>query len=375
MTVAGQRILDRPWHALTWLVWAIAATAALQLAPSPVYVVLVVAVAFVVVQVFGGVGAYARAFPLLVGAALVFATLRIVLTALTTHGGPGVLLTTPAFGVPDWLGGFTVGGAVEGPVVAQAAAESLVVVGIIAVFAAFNAVASHHELVQALPRAFHEFGLVLAIGLAFVPSTIDAVRDVRSADRARTGGRPVRRGRVVRQIVPILDLGLERAITLSESMDSRGFARAATSGRDRAAGWAGLVGLVTLGGAFVTLVAGEGTWSLVLVIGGGVVVGAAVLLASAASDRERYRPRRLTLGDLAVMGTAVLAPVALVVVDATGDDSLTWAASPLRWPTLHLLPALTLALLAAPLVRRPAGRVAPPGAGVGSERDPLEVGA
>ena len=360
MSVAGQRIHERPWHALTWAVWAVAATATLQIAPSPVYVVLVIAVAFVAVTVFGGTGGYARAFPVLVGAAVVFAVLRVVLTALTTHGGSSVLLTTPSFGVPDWLGGFTVGGSVEGPVVAQAAAEGFVVVGVIAVFAAFNAVVSHHELVQALPRAFHEVGLVIAVGLAFVPATIDAIRDVRAADRARTGGRAVRRGRLVRQIVPVLDLGLERAITLSESMDSRGFARGATSTRDRAAGWTGLAALLALAGAFVALVAGAGDWALGLVIAGGAGVVVAVVVASAATDRERYRPRRLGAGDLVVMIAACAAPIALVVVDAAGDDSLTWAASPLRWPVLHLLPAVAIALLAVPLVRRPTAAPAPP---------------
>ena len=373
---AGQRILERPWHALTWVVWAVAATASLQVAPSPVYVVLVIAIAFVVVSVFGGAGGYARAFPVLVGAALVFAVLRVVLTALTTHGGSDVLWTTPSFGVPDWLGGFTVGGSVEGPVVAQAAAEGFVVVGVIAVFAAFNAVASHHELVQALPRAFHEVGLVIAVGLAFVPATIDAIRDVRAADRARTGGRPVRRGRLVRQIVPVLDLGLERAITLSESMDARGFARGATSGRDRAAGWTGLAGLVALGAAFVALVAGEGAWSLGLTVTGGAAVVGAVLLASAATERERYRPRRLTPGDVVVMAAACAAPVALVIVDAAGDDSLTWAASPLRWPTLHVLPVLALALLAVPLVRRPPKpRTSTPTAPTAPAHAPERIGA
>jgi len=49
---------------------------------------------------------------------------------------------------------------------------------------------------------------------------------VRDADRARTGGKVMRRGRLLRQVVPVLELGLERAVTLAESMDSRAFARA-----------------------------------------------------------------------------------------------------------------------------------------------------
>ena len=102
---------DRPWHAVTWLVWALAGAAAVQLASSPVYVLLVIAISGLVVSAYGLEGSFARAFPTLRRAsAVAFAVLRVVLTALTTHGGPDVIFTTPGFTLPDLLGGFTVGG-------------------------------------------------------------------------------------------------------------------------------------------------------------------------------------------------------------------------------------------------------------------------
>ena len=326
----AQNSAERPWHACTWLVWAIAATASLQIAPSPLYVALVIAIATLVVSVYGLDSPYARAYPLLVGLAMVFAALRVALTALTTHGGPHVLFTLPSLTLPNWLGGFTVGSSIEGPIIAQAAYEGFVIVGVVAVFAAFNAVVSHYELVQSLPRAFHELGLVVAVGVAFVPTTITAIHDVREADRARTGGRVVRRGRLVRQIVPVLETGLERAITLAESMDSRGLA-----------------------GAFVALVAGESTVALVLVCTGFGAVVLAMVVASTGSTRVRYRPRRLTRADVALMAAVCAAPIALTVLSIAGDASLVWVASPLRWPALHVLPVIALGALVAPLVRRP----------------------
>lgn len=353
MTRPQQPETLRPWHACTWLVWAIAATASLQIAPSPVYVTLVIATATLVVSVYGLDSPYARAYPVLVGLAVVFAALRVALTALTTHGGPHVLVTLPAVTLPDWLGGFTVGSTIEAPIVAQAAHEGFVIVGVVAVFAAFNAVVSHHELLQSLPRAFHELGLVVAVAVAFVPTTITAIHDVREADRARTGGRPVRRGRLVRQIVPVLENGLERAVTLAESMDSRGFARGGSTPVERAAAWCGAAGLLALGGAFVALVAGESTVAVALVGGGSAAVVGATVMASRGSARARYRPRRVTRADLALMAGVCGAPVALTLCAIAGDDSLTWAASPLRWPTLSVLPVVALGALCAPLVRRP----------------------
>jgi energy-coupling factor transport system permease protein len=341
---------ERPWHALTWLVWAIAATATLQIAPSPLYVALVIAVATLVVSTFGLDTPYARAYPILVGLAVFFAALRVALTALTTHGGPHVLFTLPSATMPDWLGGFTVGSTIEGSIVAQAAYEGFVIVGVVAVFAAFNAVVSHHELVQAMPRAFHELGLIVAVGVAFVPVTISAIHDVREADRARTGGRAVRRGRLVRQIVPVLENGLERSVTLAESMDSRGFARDTANSRERAAGWCGGLGLLALACAFVALIGRESEIALALVLGGGVAMVVAVVLVSRGSTRVRYRPRRLTGGDVAVMLAVVAAPALLAIASIAGDDSLVWTASPLRWPEFHLLPALSLVPLCTPIL-------------------------
>ena len=132
-----------------------------------------------------------------------FAVVRIVLTAVTTHGVGDVLFTTPQFTLPQLLGGFTVGGPIELPVVLQSLAEGFAIVGVMAVFGAFNSVVSHYELVSSTPRAFYEVGLVVVVALAFVPSTLTAIADVREADRGahrrnrrapRTAAPPARAG-------------------------------------------------------------------------------------------------------------------------------------------------------------------------------------
>jgi energy-coupling factor transporter transmembrane protein EcfT len=344
---------DRPWHAVTWLCWALAGTTAIQLASNPLYVLIVIGVAWVVVSAHGREGPFARAFPWLVAVAAIFGILRVVLTAATTHGGSDVLFTTPSFTLPEVLGGFTVGGTIETAVVVHAASEGLVIVGIVAVFAAFNAVVSHYELVQAAPRAFHELGLVVVVALAFVPSIIIAAHDVGEADRARTGGRIVRRGRLLRRLIPVLESGLERAITLSESLDSRGFAHRGPSARERGAGWFGALALLSLAGGFVALVAREGTVALVFGVVGAVGVGAAIVLVSGASTRVHYRRRRLTAADWLCIAAVVAAPALLGVISLVGDSTLRWPTDPLRWPSVHVLPALALLALVAPCARQP----------------------
>lgn len=337
------------WHAGTWLVWAMAAAACVELAPSPVYVALVIGVAGLAVSLHARPGPYARAFPILVGIGVLFALVRTLLTVATTHANTDILFTTPHFGLPRLLGGFTVGGAVSLPILLHSLAEGFAIVGVMAVFGAFNAVVSHSELVQSTPRAFYEVGLVVVVALAFVPSTLGAIQDVRDADRARTGGRVVRRGRLLRQLVPVLELGLERAVTLSESMDARGFARAGAAPRDRVAGWCGLVSLLALGGAFVALVGHADTAAAVLGLGGAIGLGAAVALASSGTRRTRYRPRRMGVADWAAAAATLVAPATMAAVSIVGDQSLVWTASPVAWPALHVVPVIALLPLLVPV--------------------------
>jgi len=349
------------FHALAWLIWALAAAISLQLAPNPLYVAVVIGIATLVVQVHGSDGPFARAFPVLLTLGVVFMVIRVALTAATTHTGIGTeLFTTPSFTLPQLLGGFTVGGPVEAEVLFQAAAEGFVVVGVMAVFGAFNAVVSHYELVQSTPRAFYELGLVVTVALAFVPSTIQAVVAVREADRARTGGRVVRRGRLIRQAIPVLESGMERAVNLAESMDARGFAYGGASPLDRVAGWAGFASLLALGGAFVALVGRASTVALALGAAGVGLLLVAVWAASAARHRSRYRPRHFTTADGAMAGIAMLAPIGIAALSAWGESTLTWAASPLHWPAFAALPVIALTALLAPMIRVPPVNAAEP---------------
>ena len=341
-----------PVPALVWLLWALAAAASVQLAPNPLYVALVVVISALVVEAHAAEGPLAGAFPVLVLAGVAFALLRLVLTVATTHAGTDVLFRLPEATLPSLLGGFTVGGTVEGPVLARAAAEGWAIVGILAAFGAFNAVVSHYELVHAAPRAFYEVGLAVTVALAFVPSTIAAVGAVREADRARTGGRVVRRGRLLRQIVPVLETGMERAVGLAESMDSRGFGHRPATGHEAAAGWVSLGALLAVGGCFVALVArAAATASVLAVVGGGGIL-VAVALASRANGRVRYRRRHLTPTDWAVAAVAWLAPLTLVVLAAADDDSLVWPGPRLGLPALNLAAVAALAALAVPVLRR-----------------------
>lgn len=339
-------------HSVAWLAWAVAAALSVQLAPSPVYVALIIAVAAVVVEAHGTGTGLARAFPALIAVGAGFAVLRVVLTAVTTHTGAAAMFTLPEATLPRILGGFTVGGAIERGVVLQAAVEGFAIVGIMAAFGAFNAVASHHELLQSAPRAFYEPGLVVTVALAFVPSTMAAIRSVREADEARTGGRVVRRGRLLRQAVPLLGTGLERAVNLAESMDARGFGRHGGGSAERASAWLGGAALLSLGAAFVALVARAEPAAMTLGAVGAATLAAAIVTASRAVKRVRYRPRSMTGRDWAVVAGAAAVPLVLGALGAGGDDTLRWTDPGHRLPGFHPLPAVAVLMLGAPALIR-----------------------
>jgi energy-coupling factor transport system permease protein len=344
----------RPWHSVAWLVWAVAAAGSVQLAPSPVYVAFVIGIAWLIVEVHAPDGPYRRAFPALLAVGVVFALIRVVLSALTAHNGIDVLVTLPHFTMPRLLGGFTVGGTVEAPVVLQSLSDGFAIVGMMAVFGAFNAIASHYELVQSSPRAFHELGVVTTVALAFVPSTIESVGAVREAGRARTGNRSIKRGRLLRLVVPVLERGLERAVALSESMDARGFGYGGSTRTDQAAGWCSLGSLLALAGAFVALVGRARPAAIGLgVLGVGLLVLAAVLASGHTRDRRRYRHRRMQSADWCMVTAALGAPLLLGVMGLAGEGSLVWYTSPLHWPTFEPLVTLAFVPLLVPLVRLP----------------------
>jgi hypothetical protein len=111
--------------------------------------------------------------------------------------------------------------------------------------------------------------------------------------------------------------------------------------------------LLALAGAFVALVGDQRTLAAALGGAGAVGLVVAVLLASASTERIRYRPRRMAGADWVVAVVVVLAPVALAVCSIAGDGSLTWFASePLGWPPLHAAPGVALLPLLVPLVAR-----------------------
>jgi len=180
------------------------------------------------------------------------------------------------------------------------------------------------------------------------------LRASREADRARTGGVSVRRGRLVRHAVPVLESGMERAVALAESMDARGFGHRPAGRGERIAAIGTLGGLLGLGGCFVALVGSANGAALASGVIGIVLLVVAVASASGAARRVRYRPRKLTALDARVIAAVLVAPVGLALLGIAGDHSLRWAPTEPGLPPFHpIVVVLLLALCVPTLVANP----------------------
>ena len=206
-----------------WLAWALSAATSVQLAPSPVYVALVVAIAALVVSMPRPDGSVRPRVPVLLAVGVVFALAADALDRSPPTDGRNVLLTTPQFALPDsWVASRS--GEPSSPrSMLQSLAEGFVIVGDDGSVRRVQRESSHttsscsrrHARLRRTRARGHRRARLRAVD-ASAPSA-----PVRDADRARTGGPVVRRGRFLRRSCPILERGMERAVALAESMDSR----------------------------------------------------------------------------------------------------------------------------------------------------------
>ncbi len=182
--------------------------------------------------------------------------------------------------------------------VAAAALEGARLAVMLAVFGAFNSVSDPFRVLKLAPRRFHEPALAGALALSIAPRMIDAAARVREAQRSR--GIAIARIRALPALaVPVLETGMEQALTLAESMDARGHGRGPRT-RYRPERW----GMAST----ATVIASLGAASIYL---------AAALGGSGHLSVSTFPLQWPGVSVLVLMATLVLATPALVPEDAS----------------------------------------------------------
>lgn len=255
--------MNRSLHPAAWIAWASAAGMVAFVTTNPIYLSLLIAVSWFVYASCRVPGPSAKSFRLFLLAALFAIVLRTGLVFLGTVNAENV--------ATSFLEGLRLG-------------------TLLIVFGAFNSVTDPFGLVRMTPRRFHEPALAAALALSITPRTVASVATVREAQRLR--GLPVAGLRTLPALaVPVLERGMEEAVTLAESMDARGH------GRGR---------------------------------------------------RSRYRSQPWDLRGALVAGTAVVVGSAFLAASFAGADTLHPSTTPLSWPMADPAMLLGIAALALP---------------------------
>ncbi len=336
-------------HPLAWLLWLSAAFTAAMTTRNPLYLVVLLLALLVVYQSVAAHAPNGPAWTTFIRFGLGLGLISIALNALMAHVGDTILFSLPA----AWP---IIGGRITLEAIVQGAIGVLQLACLLIAGAVIGLTLDTAAFLRMTPAGFYHAGLVLTIGLAFVPQTVAGFQEIRDAQRVR--GYRFRAPRDLLPLIgPLLTTGLERAVQLAESLEARGLGYVEDE-TDRA--WAAQLGLLVggllIGGALFSL----GYWGRQPLILAAIVLGAAVLaftLARLMPRSRRTRYRRLHWGrNDTLLAAAALAFLALLgAILARQPALLLYTAYPrLTWPPFTPWLGLIYLLLLAPLVSLPA---------------------
>ncbi|MGD2205409.1 MAG: energy-coupling factor transporter transmembrane component T [Anaerolineae bacterium] len=343
------------FHTWSWVAWLFAAAVPAFTLRNPLYSVLILGAVWIVYMTVGRSSPISSTWGGFVKIGLFLLILTIPFNALALHAGRLVLFRLPE----SWP---IVGGAITLEAIITGAANGLALLTILIVFAAFNAVADHYQLLRATPPFLFQVGVVISIAITFVPQMVLSAKEIRESQRIRG-----HRFRGIRDllplVLPLLASGLERSIQLAETMEARGFGSTVSPLSQRQATatqggtLAALLGLLA-GLLVVAYFPERSSLGWVLVGLGGFALLAMFWLQGRRVHRTRYRRERWQARDTAlVLGSAVVL-VAVVVARLTAPETLFYS----PFPPSSLLPPFNayvgaaLLLLALPALLAPSGQ-------------------
>ena len=314
-----------PRHPLAWLAWLGLAFAAVLTTRNPLYLTLILLTLLVVYQAAARQSQTGPAWGAFIRLGLVFGLVGVAFDTLTGHLGDTVL-----FHLPDaWP---VIGGRITLEAVAHGLVGVVQLAGLLVAGAAFSQTLDAATLLRLTPAAFYHAGLVLTIGLAFIPQTVLGFQEIRDAQRIR--GHQFRAARDLLPLVgPLLTTGLERAVQLAESLEARGLGYPGDAPPAPHRPWLAQLGILVGGlgvgsGLFALGYWGRTPWAAALVVVGALVLGWTLRRLVPTHRRTRYRRLAVARLDRAVIGLSLAGLVGLGLVVALRPDALAYTPFP-----------------------------------------------
>lgn len=330
-----------------WLVWAAAMSLPAMLGRNPFPLV---ACLVVVLAVRSGTRENRTSdWDRLIRLALLFAGISVLFNLITYHGGDRIVAEIPGW-IPIAGGPLTLNAVVYGIL------SGLAIVTLVLTWSTVAERLRWSELIRLAPPGLAGLAVSSSIAITLVPKTIESFSAVREAQAIR--GHRVRGARdLVPLAAPLLTLGLERAVTMSEALESRGFGGPETGAeRGRWVSLAIVAALTTLASAAFLLASGReiaGLAALALALLTALSVGRSTRKRQTWRP-TRYRPVVFAKTDWVVAGTAALSATLLLVINRLDREALFYEPYPaIDWPAVSLPALAAIALLLTPLAVAP----------------------
>lgn len=340
------------YHPVTWLVWMMSAAVIAMVTLNPLYLALLTIAAWVNYLAVSRRAPVAQSWGMFIKLGLFVWAITIPFNALMVHYGQHVLFSLPA----TWP---LIGGPITLEAVAYGFARGFSLISVLIIFATFNSAVDQARLMRRLPAFLYLISMVTSIALAFVPQMFDIMREIREAQRLR--GHKFRGIRdLLPLFAPLLTSGMERAVQLAESMESRGFGgniRSISSHVEVLLRFVTVLGLLGLFfGIFIGSYWTSRHWvgTLITFLGASLLV-LAFWMQSRRVRRTRYRREIRLLRDWIVMGASVLATGGLILTRMVERTALFYYPYPPYsvWPAFDLRVGVMYLLCAAPAILMP----------------------
>ncbi len=328
---------NHPW---AWLIWFSAAVVLSLSTRNPLYALILIGVARLAGELHGRQDPMiGLSFGRMAAVILLFST---IYAALFIHIGDHVI-----YSLPDWP---LIGGAITLEAIADGLRNGIILLTLITIFLAFNAIIPVSVLVRLIPASLKDIGVVLLVAITYVPETRHQLRRIREAQAIR--GHEVRGLRDWRPvIVPLLVAGFERSLRLSETMVARGYGSTTRTEHKlwKRGGLLSVTGIALTG--WLILWAGfQLGWLLIILAIS--LLALLILLNPSQIKRTRYHRYEWSTQDWLLIATALLALAAATLpIPFIDKASLSYLPYPtLSFPDFDIFIGMALALMAIPAI-------------------------
>lgn len=287
--------MTQKYSAPAWLVWVVAVAFTVLTTRNPVYLGVILTLTTTVYLTLTQRTSIAVAWSTVLRLGVVIAIISVLFNVLTVHIGDLQFASLPE-AWPIIGGPLTLNAAVYGLI------SGMALLCLLLIAATLSTAVDRSALVRLMPQSLGTIAIAGAAALNMFPQTIAAISQVREAHRAR--GLKLRSFRDLRRlIIPVMNLGLERAFDLAETMESRGFGNRQTG--LRIPSWISVLTLFVMTGGVVLIGVGYPLFGVV-----GLIAAIGIFGLAAKAHRlkpvTRYRQSQLERRDLPLIVSSVL---------------------------------------------------------------------